>query len=95
MRPEVAIATASLGNRFDFPRPEIRRRYEVQGIEILVHREIAGRCAWCSYRIRPDAWEPAAPGASDDRVWRWSWPPTIAHSEFKPPHVSFDSLCIP
>ncbi len=32
LRPEIAIATASLGNRFDFPRPEIRRRYEENGV---------------------------------------------------------------
>jgi len=74
--PELAVATASLGNRFGFPKPEIRRRYETAGIpfwstgecgalRIVVHAD--GRLAADSARLRrPAVWRwPAADGCPD------------------------------
>jgi competence protein ComEC len=74
--PEVAVATASLGNRFGFPKPEIRLRYETAGIRfwstgecgalrIVIHDD--GRLAADSARLsRPAIWRwPAAKGCPE------------------------------
>jgi len=66
--PELAVATASLGNRFGFPKPEIRRRYQTAGIPIWSTGECGalrivvdadGRLMADSARLRRPA------------VWRW------------------------
>ncbi len=33
--PELAIATAGIGNRFDFPREEVKQRYAAAGIKLI------------------------------------------------------------
>jgi competence protein ComEC len=68
VRPRVAVATASLGNRFGFPRPDVRRRYERAGtrfwstgacgaVRIAVHDN--GRLTAVSARLERPA------------IWRW------------------------
>ncbi len=79
--PRAAVATASLGNRFGFPRPEIRRRYTVAGIpfwstgecgalRILMHDD--GRLEAHSARLERPA------------VWRWPAASTCPHDTLLP-----------
>ena len=68
LRPAVAIATASLGNRFDFPRPEIRRRYEVRGTKFWS----TGDCGALRLVLLPDGSLQASSARRErNRVWRW------------------------
>lgn len=68
LRPEVAIATAGLGNRFDFPRPEIRQRYRAQGIRFWS----TGECGALSVKLHPDgAIEASSARRQRERIWRW------------------------
>jgi competence protein ComEC len=72
VRPRIAVATAGLGNRFGFPRPQVRQRYERAGvpfwatgecgaIRIVMHGD--GRLVATSARLqRPAIWRwPAGP----------------------------------
>jgi competence protein ComEC len=69
LRPEVAIATASLGNRFDFPRLEIRRRYEVRGTKFWS----TGDCGALRLVLLPDGSLQASSARRErNRVWRWA-----------------------
>ena len=79
--PRAAVATASLGNRFGFPRPEIRRRYTVAGIpfwstgecgalRILLHDD--GRLEAHSARLERPA------------VWRWPAASACPHNTLLP-----------
>jgi len=71
LHPRVAIATAGLGNRFGFPLPEIRQRYQDRGIDfwstdacgaVRVNvSEAGGIQATSARRSRPAPWRwPAA-----------------------------------
>jgi competence protein ComEC len=68
LRPEVAVATASLGNRFDFPRPEIRRRYEALGARFWS----TGDCGALRLLLHPDgSLEASSARRKRNRIWRW------------------------
>ena len=69
LRPGVAIATASLGNRFNFPRAEIRNRYEAQGVKFWS----TGECGALRLLIGPDGQIEASSARRQRlRVWRWA-----------------------
>ena len=69
LRPEVAIATASLGNRFNFPRPEIRRRYEAQGTKFWS----TGDCGALRLLLLPDGGLKVSSARRErKRIWRWA-----------------------
>jgi competence protein ComEC len=68
LQPEVAIATASLGNRFNFPRPEIRRRYEAQRTRFWS----TGDCGALRLVLGPDGSLKARSARREqNRIWRW------------------------
>jgi competence protein ComEC len=68
LRPEVAIATASLGNRFNFPRPEIRLRYEARGTKFWS----TGDCGALRLVLLPDGGREASSARRQrNRIWRW------------------------
>ena len=68
LQPVVAIATASLGNRFNFPRPEIRRRYEVQGTKFWS----TGDCGAARLVLFPDGdLKSSSARRERKRIWRW------------------------
>jgi len=68
LQPEVAIATASLGNRFDFPRPEIRRRYEAMGIRFWS----TGDCGALRVVLDPEGpMQASSARRQRNRIWRW------------------------
>jgi competence protein ComEC len=68
LRPEVAIATASLGNRFDFPRLEVRRRYEANGVKFWS----TGDCGALRIVLDPDGPMHAVSARRQrNRIWRW------------------------
>jgi competence protein ComEC len=69
LRPEVAIATASLGNRFNFPRPKIRRRYEALGTKFWS----TGDCGALRLLLAPDGSLDANSARRErKRIWRWA-----------------------
>jgi competence protein ComEC len=68
LKPEIAIATASLGNRFGFPRPDIRERYESAGVQFWS----TGDCGALRLVLQPDGKVKAASARRKrNRVWRW------------------------
>jgi len=68
LQPEVAIATASLGNRFNFPRPEIRRRYVARGTKFWS----TGDCGALRLVLGPDGSLKARSARRErNRIWRW------------------------
>jgi competence protein ComEC len=68
LQPEIAIATASLGNRFDFPLPEVRKRYETAGVRFLS----TGDCGALRLVLHRDGSVQAASARRErNRVWRW------------------------
>jgi len=68
LQPEVAIATASLGNRFNFPRPEIRRRYTAQGTKFWS----TGDCGALRLVLLADGSLKASSARNErNRIWRW------------------------
>jgi competence protein ComEC len=68
LRPEAAIATAALGNRFGFPRPEIRRRYEIRGTQFWS----TGECGALRLVLRPgESLRATSARRVRDRIWRW------------------------
>jgi len=68
LRPEVAIATASLGNRFDFPRAEIRERYESAGVQFWS----TGDCGALRVLLGADGSLHADSARRlRNRIWRW------------------------
>jgi len=68
VRPEASIATASLGNRFGFPRDEIRQRYIDAGSKFWS----TGECGAVRILITADG-EIHAQSArrKRNRIWRW------------------------
>lgn len=69
LQPEIAIATASLGNRFDFPREEIRQRYLDAGASFWS----TGECG--ALRLRLDSMRGIqAESARRLRKAVWRWP---------------------
>jgi competence protein ComEC len=68
LRPEAAVATAGLGNRFGFPRPEIRRRYEIRGTQFWS----TGECGALRLVLRPgESLRATSARRVRDRIWRW------------------------
>ncbi len=69
LRPDVAIATASLGNRFDFPRPEVRQRYQ----EMHSRFWSTGECGALRLLLHPDgSLEASSARRERKRIWRWT-----------------------
>jgi competence protein ComEC len=69
LRPEVAIATASLGNRFGFPRPEVRARYEALDSRFWS----TGECGALRLLLHPDGkLEASSARRERKRIWRWT-----------------------
>jgi len=73
LRPRLAVATAGLGNRFGFPRAEVRQRYERAGVPFWS----TGECGALRIVSRGDG-SLAATSARLQRpaIWRW---PAAAH----------------
>lgn len=68
LSPEIAIATASLGNRFGFPRPEVRNRYLREGATFWS----TGACGAIRLRAGPDGeWLAESARRQRQRIWRW------------------------
>jgi competence protein ComEC len=68
VRPEVAIATAGLGNRFGFPREEIIQRYTDAGTRFWS----TGDCGALRVRIAADGLIHASSARRQrNRIWRW------------------------
>jgi competence protein ComEC len=66
--PSVAIATASLGNRFGFPREVIRERYSSAGVTFWS----TGECGALRLRLSPGGQVHASSARrSRERIWRW------------------------
>ncbi len=67
--PQLAIATAGLGNRFGFPRPNIRQRYAAAGIPFLA----TGDCGGIRVKLNADGglWVRTA---RLQRAAPWRWP---------------------
>jgi len=68
LNPEAAVATASLGNRFGFPRPEIRARYETHGVQFWS----TGDCGALRIVLERDGSLHAGSARRlRNRIWRW------------------------
>lgn len=68
LSPEFAIATAGLGNRFGFPRPAIRNRYEQKGAVFWS----TGACGAIRLRPGPNGqWLAESARRERRRIWRW------------------------
>jgi len=70
--PELAIATAGIGNRFDFPRAEVLQRYAAAGIRLLS----TDQCG--AIRLKIDRAGPMQlQSARRQRAAPWRWPAGI------------------
>ena len=69
VRPEVAIATTGMGNRFGFPRREISERYIAAGIRFWS----TGDCGAIKVHLAADG-EIHARSARRQRIRIWRWP---------------------
>jgi competence protein ComEC len=67
--PELALATAGIGNRFDFPRAEVRQRYLDAGIRFLS----TNRCGAISLEVEGDGTLQMR-SARRVRAAPWRWP---------------------
>jgi competence protein ComEC len=68
VRPALAIATAGLGNRFDFPRLEVRKRYEQAGVEFWS----TGECGALRMILQSNGNHAASSARRQrQRIWRW------------------------
>jgi competence protein ComEC len=68
VRPRLAIATAALGNRFDFPRAAVRERYRAAGIRLLT----TGECGAIRVSLRDGEVERVTSARRErGRIWRW------------------------
>ncbi|MCH8228536.1 MAG: DNA internalization-related competence protein ComEC/Rec2, partial [Proteobacteria bacterium] len=68
VRPEASIATASLGNRFGFPRDEIRQRYIDAGSKFWS----TGECGAVRILITADGeFHAISARRKRNRIWRW------------------------
>jgi len=69
LNPAVAIATASLGNRYGFPRTEVRDRYRAQGTRFWS----TGDCGALRLVLRRDgSVEASSARLKRNRIWRWA-----------------------
>jgi competence protein ComEC len=68
LSPDLAIATASLGNRFGFPRPEVQLRYQEAGAQLLS----TGDCGAIRLSLHSDGRVSVESARRErNRVWRW------------------------
>jgi competence protein ComEC len=68
LQPEVAIATASLGNRFGFPKAEVRQRYRERGARFWS----TGECGAIRMHMQADgSWVASSARRQRMRAWRW------------------------
>lgn len=66
--PDLAIATAGLGNRFGFPREETRQKFEFRGARFLS----TGVCGAIRLRLQTDGGIQASSARRQrNRIWRW------------------------
>jgi len=73
VRPRLAVATASLGNRFGFPRPQVRERYAAAGIPFWS----TGECGALKIRVNTDgSLHATSARLQRPAIWRW---PAAAH----------------
>jgi competence protein ComEC len=70
VRPRIAVATASLGNRFGFPKEEVEARYRRAGVRFWS----TGGCGALRLVIAADG-EVLAASARRQRTGIWRWPP--------------------
>jgi competence protein ComEC len=70
VKPAAAVATASLGNRFGFPREEVRRRYTRSGVEFWP----TGECGGIRFVLR-DGTVGTVSSARRERPRIWRRPP--------------------
>jgi competence protein ComEC len=67
VRPQVAVATAALGNRFGFPREDVLARYAERGVEFWS----TGACGAIRLRLRRDGkLEASSARRVRNRIWR-------------------------
>jgi competence protein ComEC len=65
---DVAVATAGLGNRFGFPRPETRQRYDSHGTLFLS----TGDCGAIRFKLKSDGnLDTSSARREKNRIWRW------------------------
>jgi beta-lactamase superfamily II metal-dependent hydrolase len=69
LRARAAVATAGLGNRFGFPRAEIRQRYEAAGTRFWS----TGGCGALRLTLHADG-RLEAGSARIERAAAWRWP---------------------
>jgi competence protein ComEC len=69
IRARVAVATAGLGNRFGFPKADIRQRYEAAGTRFWS----TGECGALRLTLHADG-RLEARGARRERDATWRWP---------------------
>jgi competence protein ComEC len=69
VRARAAVATAGLGNRFGFPKPEIRQRYEAAGARFWS----TGECGALRLTLHADG-RLEARSARSERTAAWRWP---------------------
>jgi competence protein ComEC len=69
VRARAAVATAGLGNRFGFPKAEIRRRYEAAGARFWS----TGECGALRLTLHADG-RLEARSAKSERAAAWRWP---------------------
>lgn len=68
VRPELAVASAALGNRFGFPRALVRSAYEKRGIPLLS----TGECGAIRLLMEPGAeLQLSSARRERRRIWRW------------------------
>jgi len=67
--PTLAVATTGAGNRFDFPRPEVRKRFDAAGIPMWA----TGECGAIRLLLASDG-RIEAQSARRARAAPWRWP---------------------
>jgi len=68
VKPGIAVATAGLGNRFDFPRASVRSRYELEGTRFWS----TGECGALRLLLDRDGSMVASSARRvNKRIWRW------------------------
>jgi competence protein ComEC len=68
VRPELAVASAALGNRFGFPRDPVRSAYEKRGITLIS----TGECGAIRLLMEPGVEMHASSARLERRrIWRW------------------------
>lgn len=68
VRPQLAIATASLGNRFGFPGAEVRERYRQAGVPLVS----TGECGAIRLLLKDGKLSLARSARRErNRMWRW------------------------